>query len=108
LFLRQATGLQVELDVVILLSKSANNSSPSYFYKNLVMTGGFLYVMAFGAGAVSIDGKTGYCIRALCRHVGDGSFATGSYRQEPRGAGDSGWVDQVVPIADSALLSANR
>ncbi len=25
------------------------------FYKNLVMTGGFLYVIAFGAGAVSID-----------------------------------------------------
>src|SRR5262245_39944627 len=30
-----------------------------HFYKNLVMTGGFLYVMAFGAGAVSIDGKAG-------------------------------------------------
>ena len=29
------------------------------FYKNLVMTGGFLYVIAFGAGAVSIDGKAG-------------------------------------------------
>jgi putative oxidoreductase len=28
-----------------------------HLYKNLVMTGGFLYVMAFGAGAVSIDGK---------------------------------------------------
>lgn len=28
-----------------------------HFYKNLVMTGGFLYVIAFGAGAVSsIDG----------------------------------------------------
>jgi len=26
------------------------------FYKNLVMTGGFFYVIAFGAGAVSIDG----------------------------------------------------
>lgn len=25
------------------------------FYKNLVMTGGFLYVMCFGAGAFSID-----------------------------------------------------
>jgi hypothetical protein len=24
-----------------------------------VMTGGFLYVIAFGAGAVSIDGKAG-------------------------------------------------
>src|SRR5271169_3465451 len=26
-----------------------------HFYKNLVMTGGFLYVMAFGAGGISID-----------------------------------------------------
>ncbi len=25
------------------------------FYKNLVMTGGFLYVMAYGAGGLSID-----------------------------------------------------
>jgi putative oxidoreductase len=29
-----------------------------HFYKNLVMTGGFLYVIAFGAGAVSIDGRS--------------------------------------------------
>jgi putative oxidoreductase len=26
------------------------------FYKNLVMTGGFLYVIAYGAGIMSIDG----------------------------------------------------
>jgi putative oxidoreductase len=26
-----------------------------HFYKNLVMTGGFLYVIAYGAGAVSIN-----------------------------------------------------
>jgi putative oxidoreductase len=26
------------------------------FYKNLVMTGGFLYVIAYGAGVMSIDG----------------------------------------------------
>ena len=25
------------------------------FYKNLVMTGGFLYVITFGAGAISFD-----------------------------------------------------
>lgn len=25
------------------------------FYKNLVMAGGFLYVIAFGAGAISVD-----------------------------------------------------
>jgi putative oxidoreductase len=32
-----------------------------HFYKNLVMTGGFLYVIAYGAGAgaVSINGKAG-------------------------------------------------
>lgn len=29
------------------------------FYNILAMTGGFLYVIAFGAGAVSIDGKAG-------------------------------------------------
>jgi putative oxidoreductase len=27
------------------------------FYKNLVMTGGLLYVVAYGAGRLSIDGK---------------------------------------------------
>jgi putative oxidoreductase len=30
-----------------------------HFYKNLVMMGGFLYVITFGAGAVSIAGKAG-------------------------------------------------
>jgi putative oxidoreductase len=30
-----------------------------HFYKNLALTGGFLYVMAFGAGAFSIDGRAG-------------------------------------------------
>jgi putative oxidoreductase len=29
-----------------------------HFYKNLVMTGGFLYVMSFGAGAWSVDEAT--------------------------------------------------
>jgi putative oxidoreductase len=28
------------------------------FYKNLAMTGGFLYVMAYGAGNLSIDGPS--------------------------------------------------
>ncbi|MBV8091009.1 MAG: DoxX family protein [Alphaproteobacteria bacterium] len=28
-----------------------------HFYKNLVMTGGFLYVIAFGPGAISLDRK---------------------------------------------------
>ena len=27
-----------------------------HFYKNLAMAGGFLYVMTYGAGAMSIDG----------------------------------------------------
>ena len=30
-----------------------------HFYKNLVMTGGFLYVIAFGPGALSLDGEAG-------------------------------------------------
>ncbi len=29
------------------------------FYKNLVMTGGFFYVMSFGAGALSVDAARG-------------------------------------------------
>ena len=28
------------------------------FYKNLVMAGGLLYVIAFGSGAISLDGRT--------------------------------------------------
>jgi putative oxidoreductase len=30
-----------------------------HFYKNLVMAGGFLYVIAFGPGRFSVDGATG-------------------------------------------------
>lgn len=29
----------------------------THFYKNLVMAGGFLYVVAYGAGGMSIDGE---------------------------------------------------
>jgi len=29
-----------------------------HFYKNLVMTGGFIYVMTYGAGGISIDKAT--------------------------------------------------
>jgi putative oxidoreductase len=29
-----------------------------HFYKNLVMAGGFLYVFAYGAGALSVDNRT--------------------------------------------------
>jgi putative oxidoreductase len=30
----------------------------THFYKNLVMAGGFLYVFAYGAGALSVDNRT--------------------------------------------------
>jgi putative oxidoreductase len=33
--------------------------SMTHFYKNLVMAGGFLYVLVFGSGALSIDGRSG-------------------------------------------------
>jgi putative oxidoreductase len=46
------TGLGVHLQI-------GDQDNIIHFYKNLVMTGGFLYVIAFGAGAISIDGKTG-------------------------------------------------
>jgi putative oxidoreductase len=32
-----------------------NQANMIHFYKNLVMTGGFLYVIAYGAGSMSID-----------------------------------------------------
>jgi putative oxidoreductase len=55
---RWAAGLLVLLCLgtafgVHLLVGDASNML--HFYKNLVMAGGFLYVMAFGAGAISID-----------------------------------------------------
>jgi uncharacterized membrane protein YphA (DoxX/SURF4 family) len=31
-------------------------SNMTHFYKNLAMAGGFLYMMHYGAGVVSIDG----------------------------------------------------
>jgi len=34
---------------------AANNMI--HFYKNIAMAGGFLYVVAFGAGAISLDGR---------------------------------------------------
>jgi uncharacterized membrane protein YphA (DoxX/SURF4 family) len=30
-----------------------------HFFKNLTMAGGFLYVVAYGAGALSVDGEKG-------------------------------------------------
>ena len=43
-----ATGFGVHLPV-------GDQPNLINFYKNLVMAGGFLYVIAFGAGAVSLD-----------------------------------------------------
>jgi putative oxidoreductase len=34
-----------------------------HFYKNLVMTGGFLYVIAFGPGGLSLDRRDGVSLR---------------------------------------------
>lgn len=34
-------------------------SNMTHFYKNLAMAGGFLYMMHYGAGVVSIDGARG-------------------------------------------------
>jgi putative oxidoreductase len=50
------TGLAVHL----VAASSATDPMAAYndmihFYKNLVMAGGFLYVTAFGAGALSFD-----------------------------------------------------
>lgn len=46
------TGLGVHLQI-------GDQDNIIHFYKNLVMTGGLLYVIAFGTGAISIDGKAG-------------------------------------------------
>ncbi len=35
---------------------AGDSANMIHFYKNLVMAGGFLYVMAYGAGVISIDG----------------------------------------------------
>ena len=43
------TGLGVHL-------AAGDFNNKIHFYKNLVMAGGFLYVMTYGAGAMSIDG----------------------------------------------------
>jgi putative oxidoreductase len=44
------TGIGVHLPI-------GDQNNMIHFYKNLVMAGGFLYVMAFGAGSVSIDAE---------------------------------------------------
>lgn len=38
---------------------AADRANMINFYKNLVMAGGFLYVMAYGAGGISIDREKG-------------------------------------------------
>jgi len=44
------TGFGVHLPV-------GDQANMTHFYKNLVMAGGFLYVFAAGAGALSVDGQ---------------------------------------------------
>ncbi len=44
------TGFGVHLPV-------GDQANMTHFYKNLVMAGGFLYVFAAGAGALSVDGE---------------------------------------------------
>lgn len=43
------TGFGVHLPV-------GDTANMIHFYKNLVMAGGFLYIVAYGAGGISIDG----------------------------------------------------
>jgi putative oxidoreductase len=38
---------------------AGNDANMMHFYKNLVMAGGFLYLVAYGAGRFSIDGESG-------------------------------------------------
>jgi putative oxidoreductase len=44
------TGFGVHLPV-------GDVANMTHFYKNLAMAGGFLYVVAFGAGGLSVDGE---------------------------------------------------
>jgi putative oxidoreductase len=52
---RWAAGLLVLLCLGTAIGVHLPAGDSLHFYKNLVMAGGFLYVMAFGAGAISID-----------------------------------------------------
>ena len=45
-----ATGFGIHLPV-------GDQANMINFYKNLVMAGGFLYVVAYGAGAISVDNR---------------------------------------------------
>ena len=38
---------------------AGNDANMMHFYKNLVMAGGFLYLVAYGAGRFSIGGESG-------------------------------------------------
>jgi putative oxidoreductase len=44
------TGFAIHLPV-------GDQANMTNFYKNLVMAGGFLYVVAYGAGAISVDNR---------------------------------------------------
>jgi putative oxidoreductase len=52
---RWAAGLLVLLCLGTAFGVHLPLGEALQFYKNLVMAGGFLYIIAFGAGAISID-----------------------------------------------------
>jgi putative oxidoreductase len=58
---RWAAGLLALLCIGTAFGVHLPAGSPAHdvvmFYKNLVMAGGFLYVVAYGAGGISIDGE---------------------------------------------------
>src|SRR5262249_38204291 len=62
-----------------------------HFYKNLLMTGGFLYVIAFGAVPSASTARPGSVFALFCRHVGDGSWSC----KNPRGLRYRRFIDRA-------------
>jgi len=58
--IRWAAGLLILLCLGTALGvhlRAGDQANMVGFYKNLVMTGGFLYVIVYGAGGMSVDGE---------------------------------------------------
>ncbi|WP_416207775.1 DoxX family protein [Bradyrhizobium sp. SEMIA] len=73
---RWAAALLALLSVATALGvhlPSGDQEHTINFYKNLVMTGGFLCVIAFGAGTSASAARPGSVFTLFGRHVGDGS-----------------------------------
>ena len=52
------TGVAIHLATASSTADAAAAASNMvHFYKNVAMAGGFLYVIAYGAGAISLDGR---------------------------------------------------